>query len=137
MLELTRSRFGAVRSRRRFRRIGSVEERQLPKRSVLRLPLDRINWVTSSFLIGTLVLTLTTGPLHLYHFGLDWFRVALFFATLLACGFRIAIGYHRLFSHITFRASWPIRLLTLIFGAAAFEDLGATRNWRAGRLRAG
>ena len=28
----------------------------------------------------------------------------------LACGFSISIGYHRLFSHITFKASWPIRL---------------------------
>jgi stearoyl-CoA desaturase (Delta-9 desaturase) len=98
------------------------KSRATSKRSVLRLPLDRINWVTSSFLIGTLVLTLTAGPLYLYHFGLDWFQVALFFAMLLACGFSITIGYHRLFSHITFRASWPIRLLTLIFGAAAFEN---------------
>jgi stearoyl-CoA desaturase (delta-9 desaturase) len=61
-------------------------------------------------------------PLYLYHFGLDWFQVALFFAMLLACGFSITIGYHRLFSHITFRARWPIRLFTLVFGAAAFEN---------------
>ena len=98
------------------------KSRARSKRSVLRLPLDRINWQTSSFLIGTLVLTLTAVPLHLYHFGLDWFQVALFFVMFLACGFSISIGYHRLFSHITFKASWPIQLLTLIFGAAAFEN---------------
>ena len=92
------------------------------KRSILRLPLDRINWVTSSFLIVTLVLTLTTVPIYLYHFGLDWFQVALFFVMLAACGFSVTLGYHRLFSHITFQASWPIRLLTLIFGAGAFEN---------------
>jgi stearoyl-CoA desaturase (delta-9 desaturase) len=74
-------------------------------RSLLRLPLERINWVTSSFLIGTLVLTLSAVPLYLYHFGLDWFQVALFFAMFLACGFSISIGYHRLFAHITFKAS--------------------------------
>ncbi|MEY2530847.1 MAG: hypothetical protein QOI96_932, partial [Verrucomicrobiota bacterium] len=71
------------------------------KRSVLRLPLDRINWVTSSFLIGTLALTLTVVPLYLWYFGLDWFQVALFFVMFMACGFSISIGYHRLFSHIT------------------------------------
>src|ERR1700726_2826528 len=92
------------------------------KRSVLGLPLDRINWITSSFLIVTLVLTLTAVPLYLWFFGLDWFQVALFFAMLWACGFSITIGYHRLFSHLTFQASWPIRLLTLIFCAAAFEN---------------
>src|SRR5207244_13447639 len=63
-----------------------------------------LNWLTSSFLIGTLILTLSAVPLYLYHFGLDWFQVALFFAMLWACGFSITIGYHRLFSHLTFQA---------------------------------
>jgi stearoyl-CoA desaturase (Delta-9 desaturase) len=92
------------------------------KRSVLGLPFERINWITSSFLIGTLLLTLTAVPLYLYHYGLDWFQVALFFVMLWACGFSVTIGYHRCFSHLAFQASWPIRLLTLIFGAAAFEN---------------
>jgi stearoyl-CoA desaturase (delta-9 desaturase) len=74
---------------------------------VLRLPLDRINWLTSSFLIGTLALTLTALPLYLWFFGLDWFQVVLFFAMLTACGFSVTLGYHRLFSHISFQASWP------------------------------
>ena len=92
------------------------------KRSILGLPLHRINWLTSSFLIGTLVLTLTAVPIYLYYFGLDWFQVLLFFAMLIVCGFSVTLGYHRLFSHIAFQASWPIRLLTLIFGAATFEN---------------
>jgi stearoyl-CoA desaturase (delta-9 desaturase) len=87
-----------------------------------RFPLHRINWTTSSFLIGTLAITLTAVPLYLWHFGLDWFQVALFFAMFMACGFSISLGYHRLFSHITFQAAWPVRLFTLIFGAAAFEN---------------
>ena len=93
-----------------------------PERLFFRLPLDRINWLTSSFLIGRLALTLTAVPLYLWFFGLDWFQVVLFFAMLVACGFSITLGYHRLFAHITFKASWPIRLFTLIFGAAAFEN---------------
>jgi len=91
-------------------------------RNFFRLPIDRINWVTSSFLVGTLALALTAVPLYLWFFGLDWFQVALFFAMLLACGFSVTLGYHRLFSHITFEASWPIRLFVLIFGAGAFEN---------------
>ncbi|MBA2433531.1 MAG: fatty acid desaturase, partial [Chthoniobacterales bacterium] len=81
-----------------------------------------MNWVTSSFLIGTLALTLTAVPAYLWFFGLDWFQVALFFTMLLFCGFSVTLGYHRLFSHMTFQASWPIRLFTLVFGAAAFEN---------------
>jgi stearoyl-CoA desaturase (Delta-9 desaturase) len=72
--------------------------------------------------MGTLALTLTAVPLYLWYFGLDWFQVALFFALFLGTGFSITLGYHRLFSHITFQASWPIRLFTLLFGAAAFEN---------------
>ena len=58
-----------------------------PERLFFRLPFDRINWLTSSFLIGTLALTLTAVPLYLWFFGLDWFQVVLFFAMLAACGF--------------------------------------------------
>ncbi|MEO5755053.1 MAG: fatty acid desaturase [Chthoniobacterales bacterium] len=87
-----------------------------------RLPAYRINWITSSFLIGTLALSLTAVPLYLWHFGLDWFQVALFAAMLAATGFSITLGYHRLFSHLTFKAALPVRMFCAIFGAAAFEN---------------
>src|SRR5258708_36880819 len=103
---------------RRFSDLAKVQ----PKRLFFRLPLERINWLTSSFLIGTLALTLTAVPLYLWFFGLDWFQVVLFFVMLSAIGFSVSLGYHRLFSHITFQASWPIRLFVLIFSAAAFEN---------------
>ncbi len=86
------------------------------------MPRHRINWTTSSFLIGTAALTVTAVPLYLWKFGLDWFQWALFFAMFCASGFSISLGYHRLFSHIAFRAAWPVRLFTLIFGAGAFEN---------------
>jgi len=87
-----------------------------------RIPFDRINWTTSSFLIGTLFLTLTAVPLYLWQFGFDWFQIAMFFALLTASGFSVTLGYHRLFSHLAFRAKWPVRIFVLIFGAAAFEN---------------
>ena len=87
-----------------------------------RIPTERINWVTSSFLIGTFVLTLTAVPAYLLTFGLNWFFVALFVVMFYATGMSITLGYHRLFSHLTFQAKWPIKLFTLLFGAAAFEN---------------
>ena len=89
---------------------------------VRRFPFERVNWMTSSFLMGTLFLTLTAVPLYIWRFGLDWFQVALFCGMFIATGFSITVGYHRLFSHITFQASWPVRLFTLLFGAGAFEN---------------
>ncbi|MEP6809792.1 MAG: fatty acid desaturase [Chthoniobacterales bacterium] len=93
-----------------------------PERTLLHVPRSRINWITSSFLIGTALLTVTAVPLYLWKFGLDWFHLALFFVMFGACGFSISLGYHRLFSHIAFKAAWPVRLFTLIFGAGAFEN---------------
>jgi len=87
-----------------------------------RIPFERVHWVTSSFLIGTLLLTLTAVPAYLYFFGLDWFQVALFFVMLSACGFSITLGYHRMFSHLAFRGHWLVRTLVLFFGAGAFEN---------------
>lgn len=89
---------------------------------IFRIPVDRVNWTTSAFLIGTFVLTLTAVPLYLWHFGVDWFHFAIAAVLLVATGFSITLGYHRLFTHATFRARLPVRLFTLIFGAAAFEN---------------
>ena len=89
---------------------------------IFRIPADRINWTTSSFLIGTFFLTLTAVPLYVWYFGIGWFHLALFGVLAAATGFSITLGYHRLFSHMTFRAKLPVRLFTLIFGAAAFEN---------------
>ncbi len=87
-----------------------------------RIPFDKVNWTTSSFLIGTLLLTLTAVPAYIWYFGIDWFQIALFFVMLAACGFSITLGYHRLFSHLTFQAHWSVRLFTAVFGAGAFEN---------------
>jgi stearoyl-CoA desaturase (Delta-9 desaturase) len=87
-----------------------------------RFPFARINWVTSSFLIGTFALTLTAVPAYLWWFGFDWFHFAVAGVLLALTGFSITLGYHRLFAHISFRARLPLRLFVLIFGAAAFEN---------------
>ncbi|MBI5382163.1 MAG: fatty acid desaturase [Opitutae bacterium] len=87
-----------------------------------RLPSTRINWVNSSFLIGSAVTTLTAVPVYLWRYGCDPFQIALFFAFFVATGLSITLGYHRLFAHRAFQARWPVRLGTLVFGAAAFEN---------------
>ncbi|MBV8274211.1 MAG: fatty acid desaturase [Verrucomicrobia bacterium] len=86
------------------------------------IPFHRVNWLVSSFLIGTLFLSITAVPVYLWSFGIDRFQIVLFFAMLAACGFSITLGYHRLFSHLTFQAHWIVRFFTVVFGAAAFEN---------------
>ena len=88
----------------------------------LRIPFDRINWTNSSFLMGTALLTCTVVPWYLWQYGVDAFQVAMFFLFFIASGLSITLGYHRLFAHMAFQARWPVRLVTLIFGATAFEN---------------
>ncbi len=87
-----------------------------------RIPSARVNWTNSSFLIGTAVVTLTAVPAYLWHYHADAFQVALFLLFFIATGLSITLGYHRLFAHKAFEARWPVRLITLIFGAATFEN---------------
>jgi stearoyl-CoA desaturase (delta-9 desaturase) len=89
---------------------------------ILSLPTERINWVSSSFLIGTALLSVTAVPLYLWYFGFDWFHFGTFFVMFLLTGFSITAGYHRFFAHKTYEAKWPLRLMVLLFGAGAFEN---------------
>ena len=90
--------------------------------SASRIPWGQIHWSNTIFLLTTLLLTLTAVPAYLWRFGLDWFQAALFLGFFIATGLSITLGYHRLFSHRAFQAGWPVRLATLLFGAAAFEN---------------
>ncbi len=86
------------------------------------IPFDRVNWFTSSFLVITFFTALIGTPVYFAFFGVDPFLVGLFVIFFLATGMSITLGYHRLFAHKAFQAKKPVKLFTLIFGAAAFED---------------
>ncbi len=86
------------------------------------IPFDRVNWETSSFLIATFFTAIIGTPLYIAFFGIDFFMIAMFVLYFLATGMSITLGYHRLFAHKAFKASKPVKLFTLIFGACAFED---------------
>lgn len=80
------------------------------------------SWLNTLFLLGTLLLALVLVPWRLATHGLRWSEVAVFAAMYIATGLAITVGYHRLFSHRAYQAAWPLRLLLLVFGAAAFQN---------------
>ena len=86
------------------------------------IPFNRVEWVTSGFLIITALLTISAVPAYFWHYGWDWFLFGVFLFYYIATGTSITLGYHRLFSHKAFRAKWPVKLFVLLFGAAAFEN---------------
>ena len=85
-------------------------------------PFHRVNWKTSIFLIATTLISLIFVPIYIISFGLSPFLIGMFLFYTVATIMSITLGYHRLFSHLSFKAKWPVKFLTLVFGAAAFEN---------------
>lgn len=90
--------------------------------SKFRIPFDRVDWITSSFLIGTALIAVTVTPWYIIQFQQSWFQWLMFIFMVPATAMSITLGYHRLFSHLSFKAKWPVKLFTLVFGACAFEN---------------
>ncbi len=97
------------------------------------IPLDRVSWITTGFLGITLFLALTAAPAYLIMHGMGGFMAAMFAFYMIATGLSITLGYHRLYSHLSFGAKWPVRFFVLIFGAAAWEN--SVLNWACDHRR--
>lgn len=87
-----------------------------------RIPFYRVNWVNTSFLFVITLLGVIAAPIYLFMHDLNWIMWSMFTFYMIATGLSITLGYHRLFSHLSFKATWPVRLFTLVFGACAFEN---------------
>lgn len=89
-------------------------------------PFHRVNWKTSLFLIFTTLVALIGTPWYFLTYDFTTSELVfqlgfcLFFCVVTIMS--ITLGYHRLFSHLSFKAKWPVKLVTLIFGAASFEN---------------
>ena len=81
----------------------------------------------------TLLVAITGVPLYLWSFGLDWFQASLFLCCFAASSMSITLGYHRLLSHRSFKAKWPVKAGILLFGSSAFE--GSALEWCADHRR--
>jgi len=85
-------------------------------------PASTIDWGTTGFLVATPLIALIGMPLYVYFAGISWSLLGVFVFYLAATGFSITAGYHRLFAHRSYDANRFIKLLFLVFGAAACEN---------------
>ncbi len=85
-------------------------------------PVRKNDWRTIPVFVGITLGSLIGGPIYIYQNGFPaevaWL-VAFFMVTT---GLSITAGYHRLFSHRTFKANGLVRFLFLFFGAGAMEE---------------
>ncbi|MBB5351119.1 stearoyl-CoA desaturase (delta-9 desaturase) [Haloferula luteola] len=99
----------------------------------LRVPYKRVDWLNTVFLLAVTLVALIAAPYFIWKNGINGFQLAMFTFYSLATGMSITLGYHRLFSHLSFKAKWPVRLFTLVFGACAFEN--SVLNWASDHRR--
>ena len=83
----------------------------------------QINWLNSIFLFATPIFALVGIILHWIYFSPPGILELIVFVGLyFACGLSITVGYHRLFSHRSHNAKWPLVLFYSIFGAGSFQN---------------
>ena len=99
----------------------------------LPIPTKRVDWINTIFLLLISLLAVIAAPIYLWKHGFDPLLMGLFAFYAIATGMSITLGYHRLFSHLSFKAKWPVRLFTLVFGACAFEN--SVINWASDHRR--
>lgn len=82
---------------------------------------QKLSWPTIAFLTLTPPLA-ALGIFYWFYTGMfNWGTFILFLLMWTAVGISTTAGYHRLFTHRAYEASWPVRLFFLLFGAASWE----------------
>ncbi len=81
----------------------------------------RLDWTNFLFVLGAhLVAAFAIVYLAVFHFSWWTIGFGVLWGTL--CGLSITGGYHRLFSHSAYTATWPLRAFYLAFGAASVQN---------------
>ncbi|MFN2334223.1 MAG: acyl-CoA desaturase [Wenzhouxiangellaceae bacterium] len=82
----------------------------------------QIIWPSAIFFGLVNLVAVTVIPLWGYFQGYSTAAWVVALVLLMLNGMSITTGYHRLWSHQTFKARWPVRLLLAIFGGMALQN---------------
>ncbi|CAM3902944.1 acyl-CoA desaturase [Nocardiopsis rhodophaea] len=83
--------------------------------------------------IGLPILAVAAAVPFAWGWGLTWVDVAIFVVTYIFTGLGITVGYHRYFTHGSFKANRPLRNVLAVAGTAAIE--GPVIQWVADHRR--
>ncbi len=61
-------------------------------------------------------------PLEFAHSRVHWGEWVMLLVMVFSIGMGVTAGYHRLFSHRAYQASWPVRFVLLCLAAASFQN---------------
>ncbi len=81
-----------------------------------------INWTNMLLFSLTPALAIILVPLYGYFYGYDLYEWLVFIGLMGFCGMSITAGYHRLWSHKTYKAHPILRAIFAIGGACALQN---------------
>lgn len=90
--------------------------------NVSNIPVRAVRWRNIIFFVITTLVAVIGMPYYIGRFGISPSEIALTVFYTIATGSAITVGYHRLFSHVAFKAHPLVRFFVLFFGAAAYEQ---------------
>ncbi|MFM1895251.1 MAG: hypothetical protein RLZZ385_325 [Pseudomonadota bacterium] len=96
-------------------------------------PKPPINWTNMLVFTLTPLFAVTLVPLYGYFYGYDAFEWAMAALLLMFCGMSITAGYHRLWSHKTYKAHPLLRVVFALGGACALQH--DVLHWAADHRR--
>jgi stearoyl-CoA desaturase (Delta-9 desaturase) len=88
-----------------------------------------ISWANVAFLTLSPLAALVGGIFYTRLYGIELYEIVLFVVMFFATGVSITGGYHRHFSHASYKANTWVRNFYLIFGASAFQN--SALHWAA------
>src|SRR5512139_2193517 len=91
-----------------------------------------LSWPTILFIGGT-TLGAALWPVYTYFYGVDLPEIILALVYFVAAGMSITVGYHRLFAHRSYECRSWMKVVLLLFGAAAWQ--GSALEWAADHVR--
>ena len=89
-----------------------------------------INWPATLVLTLTPLLALILIPWYSWNYDFSTAAWVSFFIIFPLNGLSITDGYHRLWAHRAYEASWPVRFVLMIFGTMAVQN--SILFWSAG-----
>ncbi|WP_372367895.1 fatty acid desaturase [Candidatus Uabimicrobium sp. HlEnr_7] len=91
------------------------------------MEFKKINWPILTFISVYHVALLIGLPLYLYYFSITWTLVGIALFLFFATGISITGGYHRFYSHRTYKANKLVEAVLLFFGTMAGQ--GSALRW--------
>lgn len=81
-----------------------------------------LSWSSILFIVGYHVLLAALLPVYIIFFKASWLLIGLSAGLLYATGLAVTAGYHRLYSHQTFKTNKWVEAVLLFFGSMATQS---------------